>query len=212
MNPIAKQLNNTITAGNPHLMEMLSDIGKELFFPKGILSQSAEAKKKAFKLNATIGIAKEQGKTMRLNSVMAAIHGIRAKESLTYAPSFGITKLRQVWQNSMFEKNPSLVNKHISIPIVTCGITHAASVFADLWIDPGDVIILPDMMWGNYNLIMNVRKQGNISQYPMFSDDGGFNLKAFEEKVVDEAKKHYKIIFILNFPNNTTGNKLTELE
>ncbi len=212
MNPIAKQLNNTITAGNPHLMEMLSDIGKELFFPKGILSQSAEAKKKAFKLNATIGIAKEQGKTMRLNSVMAAIHGIRAKASLTYAPSFGITKLRQVWQNSMFEKNPSLVNKHISIPIVTCGITHAASVFADLWIDPGDVIILPDMMWGNYNLIMNVRKQGNISQYPMFSDDGGFNLKAFEEKVVDEAKKHDKIIVLLNFPHNPTGYTVTEEE
>lgn len=212
MNPIAKQLNSTITAGNPHLMEMLSDIGKELFFPKGILSQSAEAKKKAFKLNATIGIAKEQGKTMCFNSVMATINGIRAKESLTYAPSFGITDLRQIWQNSIFEKNPSLANKHISTPIVTCGITHAVSVFADLWINPGDVIILPDMMWGNYNMIMNVRKQGNISKYPMFSDDGRFNLKAFEEKVVDEAKKHDKIIVLLNFPHNPTGYTVTEEE
>ncbi|MFV9645378.1 MAG: aminotransferase class I/II-fold pyridoxal phosphate-dependent enzyme [Desulfobacterales bacterium] len=212
MNPIAKQLNNTITAGNPHIMEMLSDIGKELFFPKGILSQSAEAKKKAYKLNATIGIAKEQGKTMRFNSVMAAINGIRAKKSLTYAPSFGITDLRQVWQNAIFEKNPSLANKHISTPIVTCGITHAVSVVADLWINPGDVIILPDMMWGNYNMIMNVRKQGNISKYSLFSDDGRFNLKAFEEKVVDEAKKHDKIIVLLNFPHNPTGYTVTEEE
>ena len=52
MNPLAKELNETIEKGNPHLMEMMSDIGKKLFFPKGILTQSAEAKEKAHKLNA----------------------------------------------------------------------------------------------------------------------------------------------------------------
>ncbi|MBW2239619.1 MAG: hypothetical protein JRF39_11425, partial [Deltaproteobacteria bacterium] len=61
MNPIAQSLNQIIEKGNPYLMEMLSDVGKNLFFPKGILSQSAEAKEKAHKLNATIGIATEQG-------------------------------------------------------------------------------------------------------------------------------------------------------
>ncbi len=212
MNPIAKQLNNTIEMGNPFLMEMLSDIGKNLFFPKGILSQSAEAKKKAHKLNATIGIATEQGKTMRLSSVMDAINGIRAKESLTYAPSYGISALRKIWQESMFEKNPSLAGEKISLPVVACGITHAVSVFADIWIDPGDVIIVPDMMWGNYNLILNVRKGGIISQYPMFSEKGGFNLAAFEEKVVNEAKNRDKIIVLLNFPHNPSGYTVTEKE
>lgn len=43
MNPIAIQLNNIIDKGNPYVMGMLSKIGKNLFFPKGILSQSAEA-------------------------------------------------------------------------------------------------------------------------------------------------------------------------
>ena len=212
MNPIAKQLNNTIETGNPFLMEMLSDIGKNLFFPKGILSQSAEAKKKAHKLNATIGIATEQGKTMRLSSVMDAINDIRAKESLTYAPSYGIPVLRKIWQDSMFEKNPSLAGKKISLPVVACGITHAVSVFADIWIDPGDVIIMPDMMWGNYNLILNVRKGGIISQYTMFSEKGGFNLPAFEEKVVNEAKNRDKITVLLNFPHNPSGYTVTEKE
>ncbi|MBW2569679.1 MAG: aminotransferase class I/II-fold pyridoxal phosphate-dependent enzyme [Deltaproteobacteria bacterium] len=212
MNPIAKQLNNTIETGNPFLMEMLSDIGKKLFFPKGILSQSAEAKKKAHKLNATIGIATEQGKTMCLSSVMDSINGIRAKESLTYAPSYGIPALRKIWQDSMFGKNPSLAGKKISLPVVACGITHAVSVFADIWIDPGDVIIMPDMMWGNYNLILNVRKGGIISQYPMFSEKGGFNLAAFEEKVVNEAKNRDKITLLLNFPHNPSGYSVTEKE
>ena len=80
MNPIAKELNQTIQENNPHLMEMLSGIGKALFFPKGILSQSAEAREKAHKLNATIGIATEHGRTMRFDSVMEALHDIRAKD------------------------------------------------------------------------------------------------------------------------------------
>ena len=68
MNPIAQHLNQTIETGNPHVLEMLSDIGKALFFPKGILSQSAEAKEKAHRLNATIGIAKEGGHILDLCS------------------------------------------------------------------------------------------------------------------------------------------------
>jgi aspartate/methionine/tyrosine aminotransferase len=46
----------------------------------------------------------------------------------------------------------------------------------------------------------------------MFSDDGRFNLKAFEEKVINEAKKHDKIIVLLNFPHNPTGYTVTEEE
>ena len=60
MNPIAKELNHTITSGNPHLMEMISRVGEQLFFPKGILTQSAEAKEKAHRFNATAGIAREK--------------------------------------------------------------------------------------------------------------------------------------------------------
>lgn len=212
MNPIAKQLNNTIENINPHIMEMLSCMGKNLFFPKGILSQSAEAKKKAYKLNATIGIAREQGKTMRFDSVMAAIKDIRAGESLTYAPSFGIPALRNIWKDSLYKKNPSLEGKDISLPVVTCGITHAVSIVADIWIDPGDVVILPDMMWGNYNMILNVRKEAEISQYSLFSENGGFNLATFEKKVKEEAEKHDKIIVLLNFPHNPTGYTATEEE
>ena len=44
MNPIASELNEIIIQGNEHIYEMLSNVGKELFFPKGILSQGAEAK------------------------------------------------------------------------------------------------------------------------------------------------------------------------
>ncbi len=212
MNPIAKELNQAIEKGNPYLMEMMSDVGKKLFFPKGILSQGAEAKEKAHKINATIGIATEKGRTMRFDSVMAAINDIRPEESLTYAPSFGIPALRKKWHESLFEKNPSLSGEKISLPVVTCGITHGISLFADVWVDPGDVVILPDMMWGNYNLILSVRKSAKISKYSVFTGNGEFNLKAFEDKIREEAGKHNKLVVILNFPHNPSGYTVTEKE
>jgi aspartate/methionine/tyrosine aminotransferase len=212
MNPIAKKLNQDIEKGNPVLLEMMSDIGRQLFFPKGILSQGAEAKEKAHKINATIGIAVEKGRTMRFDSVMTAINDIRPEESLTYAPSFGIPALRKKWQESIFEKNISLSGKKISLPVVTCGITHGISIFADVWVDPGDVVILPDMMWGNYNMILAVRKGAKISQYSVFTENGEFNLKAFEDKIREEAGKHKKLIVILNFPHNPSGYTVTEKE
>jgi aspartate/methionine/tyrosine aminotransferase len=212
MNLLSKQLNQIIEKGNPHLMEMLSEVGKKLFFPKGILSQSAEAKKKACKLNATIGIATEEGGIMHFPSVLAALGDIRPEESLTYAPSFGIPALRKVWKKSQFEKNPSLSNKETSLPVVTSGITHALSIFADVWTDPGDVVVLPDMMWGNYNLMLNIRKGVRLSNYPIFTATGGFNLDAFENRVKEEARKNDKIIVLLNFPHNPTGYTATEAE
>ena len=209
MNPIAQDLNQIIEKGNPYIMEMLSEMGRNLFFPKGILSQSAEAREKAYKLNATIGIATEHGATMHFSSVMGSIDSIRPRESLTYASSFGIPDLRKVWQDSLFKKNPSLKGKTVSLPVVTCGITHAISMFADIWLDPDDVVILPDKMWGNYNMILNVKKGAKISQYDLFSESGGFNLEAFEEKIRIEAEKHDKITVLLNFPNNPTGYSIT---
>ena len=212
MNSIAKELNQIIKNGNPVFIEMLSKVGEQLFFPKGILSQSAEAKEKAHKLNATIGIATEKGHTMHFNSIMHNIKGLRPRESLTYAPSFGILELREEWQRSQLEKNPSLAGKVISLPVVTCGITHAIGVFADLWVDPGDVIIFPDMMWGNYNLVLSTIQGARISKYTMFDEKGGFNLKAFEKKINEEAEKNSKIIVMLNFPNNPTGYTITKKE
>lgn len=212
MNPIAEELNRMIQQANPNVLDMLSDIGRNLFFPKGILSQSAEAKEKAHRINATIGIAREDGHTMRFDSVMASIKDISASEALTYAPSFGIPALRKRWQEELYQKNPSLKGKTISLPVVTCGITHGVSTFADVWIDPGDVVVVPDQMWGNYSMILSVRKGARLSHYTLFTETGGFDLSAFEEAIGREAAKSDKIVVLLNFPHNPTGYTLTKGE
>jgi len=212
MNQLAQELNDIIEKTNIHIYEMLSEVGKNLFFPKGILSQGAEAKEKAKRFNATIGMATEKGRTMHLPSVMAMVNHLEPEEALTYAPSFGSMPLRKAWKEALMEKNPSLRVKNISLPVVTNAITHALSVTSDMWVDPGDVIILPDKMWGNYNLIFSILKGAKIVHYALFDGEGRFNLEGFEECTRSEAAKRNKLILLLNFPNNPTGYAITPLE
>ena len=211
MNPIAQELNESIKKANPHIYDMLSSKGKNLYFPKGILSQGAEAKEKAFKYNATIGIATENGVPMHLPSIMSYIN-LPPQQSLTYAPSFGIPKLRETWQRLLFQKNPTLVGKKISLPIVTNAITHGLSVTTEMWIDEGDVVLLPDKIWGNYTLILTVLHNAQMKNFELFSSQGGFNLTAFEASLQKEAQGREKIVVLLNFPNNPTGYTPTKEE
>ena len=212
MNPIAEELNTIIENGNPHVYDMLSSVGKNLFFPKGILSQSAEAKEKAHRFNATIGMATEKGDTMFLPSIMDMLNDISPAEALTYAPSFGIMPLRKAWKEEIYRKNPSLKGKETSLPVTCNAITHCLSVVSDIWVDPDDVIILPDKMWGNYNLIFGVRKGAVIKNFTFFGPEGGFNMEAFKACVEKEAENRKKIIVLLNFPNNPTGYTISSFE
>lgn len=50
MNPLAQNLNNQLVDHCPEILSMLSNLGQSMYYPKGILSQSAMLKK----LNITL--------------------------------------------------------------------------------------------------------------------------------------------------------------
>ncbi|MCG8552744.1 MAG: aminotransferase class I/II-fold pyridoxal phosphate-dependent enzyme [Desulfobacterales bacterium] len=213
MNPNAQELNNIIEQAAPHVYEMLSDMGKKLFYPKGILTQSAEAKDKADKVNATIGIAKQGSCVFSLSSVTKYITRIEPNNYLPYASSFGLPQLRKKWLKEMYVKNPSLQGTALSLPVVTSGITHGVSIFSDMWVNAGDVIVMPDMIWGNYNMIFCVRNSARFVTYKSYDDAmTHFNLEDFERVVREQAEQNDKIIIMLNFPHNPTGYALSKTE
>lgn len=209
--PLAAELNEIIERENPQVFGMLSDFGKRLYFPRGILAQSAEAKDKAKRYDATIGIARENGKPMFLPSVMQYFERLTPAETLTYAPATGRPDLRKKWREGLLEKNPSLAGKSVSTPIVTNGVTHALSLVGDLFVDRGDMVLLPDKFWENYELLFGVRCQAQLALYPFFNASGGFNVEALRQALATRAGS-WKTVLILNFPNNPTGYSLTRSE
>ncbi|TKJ90209.1 hypothetical protein PaeCFBP13512_13465 [Paenibacillus sp. CFBP13512] len=205
MNPLAGQLNAKLKTDSPHIYEMLSTLGKEIYFPKeGILSQSAEASSQAKKYNATIGIATENGGPMHLKVLQDSLSAFAPKDLYPYAPPAGKPELRSVWREKMIKDNPSLQDKKFSNPIVTNALTHGLSIVADLFADVGDAVIYPDKNWENYELTFAVRRGAEIITYPLFTEEMTFNSDGLRDALLAQKEKG-KAIVVLNFPNNPTG-------
>ncbi len=173
MNKEAEELNIIINKNNSIVYELLSEKGKNIFFPKkGILSQTADAKDK--RINATIGSAYEDdGSPMRLKCVDANIN-IEASLVYPYASSFGRPDIRKRWKEMLYEKNPALKGKEITLPVVTNALTHGLSMVGYLFVDKADKIMLPNLYWENYDLIYpyllpDNKKINQLERYPACS-------------------------------------------
>jgi aspartate/methionine/tyrosine aminotransferase len=201
MNPQAQELNIIIRENNKMLYDMLSEKGKNIFFPKkGILGQTADARDK--KINATIGYAiEDDGTPMRLNSIEKQLN-ISPALAFPYAPSFGRPDIRKRWKDLIYEKNPALHGKEISLPVVTSAITHALSMTGYLFLDSTDSVLMPDLFWGNYNLIFTNAYGAGIEKYNLFLNEK-FDLASFEKSLSNIRQSKKLILF--NFPNNPSG-------
>ena len=219
------EINNVLKEASPTFYSVLSNLGKRLYMPKGIIFQSNQSKKHAKSYNASIGIAKEnigfsEGKgisvenlaPMTLNSIGKYFVGLEQNEIFNYAPQPGLPVLRDYWHEKIVNQNPCLKSKEqISRPVLTGGLTHAISLAAELFTDPGDDLYLADKFWENYSLIFNVKYQVNFVHYKLYKDDySGFNLESLEE-TLSKSKKD-KLVLLFNFPNNPTGYTATEEE
>lgn len=204
LNPLARELNATLEQAAPEILAMLSPLGRRLYFPKGILSQSAEAKQRAKRFNATIGTATEGKGPMVLPSIQRHLVGVSPADAFNYAPPAGRPELRQRWKQKLLQENPSLGGRKFGLPIVTSAITHGLALVGDLFVDAGDRLILPDKIWGNYRLTYEVRLGAKIETFPFYAG-AGFNREGFAQALAANAAGREKLLVLLNFPNNPTG-------
>ena len=201
LNPQAEELNRIIKTHSPTVYELLSKRGKAIYFPKkGILAQGQAAKDKD--INATIGTAcEDDGKPMVLPSVAKHID-LPTKDVFPYAPSEGLKALRDKRKELMMGKNPSIGTKEFSLPVVTCGVTHALSIVGYMFADETDEIIMPDLYWENYDLVFTSAYGSELKFFNFFKNQK-FDMDSF--KAVVNAKPIGKKIVLLNFPNNPSG-------
>lgn len=208
MNPLAQNLNDQLVDERPEILSMLSNLGQAMYYPKGILSQSAEAK--STKYNATIGMATNKDGKMYAQALYDVYNHLSPDEVFPYAPPQGIESLRDLWQQKMLKENPDLTEESISRPIVTNALTHGLSLVADLFVDSGDTLLLPTHNWGNYKLIFDTKHGANIETYSIFDQDGHYTTNSLVSTL--ENCNQDKVLLILNYPNNPTGYTPTKEE
>ncbi|MCQ2611657.1 MAG: aminotransferase class I/II-fold pyridoxal phosphate-dependent enzyme [Treponema sp.] len=201
LNPLAQELNETLSGSV--VEALISDLGKRIYFPNGIISQGGEAKKLGHVANATIGMTVLDGHPAILESVHKNAPGMKEAELVAYAPTAGLPAIRELWKTQIIKKNPDLANKTFSLPVLVPGLTAGISYIADLFLDEEKTLLAADPSWDNYALIAQARRNAGFKQFTLFKD-GKFNLEAFEAAVKEEAKKG-SVRVLLNFPQNPSG-------
>ncbi|MDR2536684.1 MAG: aminotransferase class I/II-fold pyridoxal phosphate-dependent enzyme [Treponema sp.] len=182
----------------------LSSLGRRLYFPKGIIAQSAEAKKSAYLANASIGMAYRNGSPLILSAMADSIPTLSPGEIVAYAPTAGVEETRHSWKQRMLAKNPTLDVDQISLPVVVPGLTAGISYTADLFLDEGNTIITSYPCWDNYEFIFQERRGATTKAIPFFGAGLGLDINAIAKALKEEAQGGSARI-ILNFPNNPSG-------
>lgn len=208
IHPLAQELNNALEGTTPG--QLLSDMGIRLYFPKGIIAQSGEAKKLGKTANGTIGTTVVQGKPVALPSVQKYVPEFSAAELVSYAPTAGNPDLRNAWKAEIIRKNPLLENKKFSLPAVVPGLTAGISYLADLFLDETKPLVAADPSWDNYALIANARRNAEFVQFKLFSG-GKFNIQGLKETLQSQAQSG-SVRVLLNFPQNPSGYSPTSEE
>ena len=209
INPLAKELNDTL-AGSV-VDALMSDMGRRLYFPNGIISQGGEAAKDAHFANGTIGMAVAQGTPIELDSYKKNMPSLKPRETVAYAKTAGNPDLRALWKEKIIEKNPSLKNKQFSLPILVPGLTAVLSYVSDLFVDVDKPLLAADPCWDNYELIVAARRGAEFHQFKCF-ENGKFNIADLEAKMKADAEKYGSVRVILNFPQNPSGYSPTVSE
>jgi aspartate/methionine/tyrosine aminotransferase len=204
----AQELNKTLE--NSVAGALLSDLGKRIYFPRGIIAQGAEAKQLGKKANATIGMTVMAGKPVVLDEIASEMPHLSAEELVSYAPTAGILELRELWKTALVKKNPALRDKLFSLPVVTGGVTSALSCLFGLFLNKGQGLITAVPSWDNYLLTAEALCDGHIVPFDMFCESG-LNLEGFEKTLTAEAKTGTARV-LLNFPHNPSGYSPTEDE
>ena len=201
LNPLAQELNECLK--DTAVGALLSDEGLRIYFPKGIIAQSEEAKQGASKANGTIGMTIIDGKPAILPSIQKSVPSLDARALVAYAPT--------VWQKQIIDKNPLLKTKKISLPVVVPGLTAGISYIADLFIDETKPLLAPDPSWDNYALIAEARRGAELHRFNFF-DGGKLDTASLENAIKKEADTYGSVRILLNFPQNPSGYSPTKNE
>ena len=198
MNKEANQLNKEIE--KTIFYQGMSEYGKSVYFPKGIVWQAEEAKEKSGKYNATVGLSRINGKPFYQKKLLSNFKNFDESQVVCYSPCTGEMELRKLWKADLIKKNPLLLDKKISLPIVTSGLTHALSICSRLFIDSNDTVLIGAPYWDNYDLLFKENQKAKIATFDILNIDEDF------EKTLDQVYNNTGFIKILfNFPNNPTG-------
>lgn len=164
-------------------------------------------------IDATIGVFLNDDKS--INTVPAVIEDLNnnVTKNVGYAPITGYPKFKEGLLKWYLKDQYEKRSKEYFIPFcATLGGTGALSISFNVFLDPGQTVLLPSIMWGNYKLI--AKKAGlKHDTYQLFNSEGNFNITNLCSKIEEYSAIQPNILIVLNDPcQNPTGYSLSNEE
>ncbi|MBQ1390163.1 MAG: aminotransferase class I/II-fold pyridoxal phosphate-dependent enzyme [Firmicutes bacterium] len=168
-------------------------------------------------VNATIGtLMDDDGKLIVLSSVDKTFRSLKPQEYAAYASIGGLPAFKKAAiQAALGNYAPGgpqgdvLAGRHIRAVATmggTGGIRHTVANYSQ----PGDAILVGDWRWGPYGQIAGELGR-TLETFPLFTEDGKFNVKALAATVRDILSRQERLVLILNTPaHNPTGYSMTD--
>ena len=207
----ADALNETLARHHPAAAACLSEVGRRLFFPRGVPAQAAEAR--TCRLNATIGqITDGHGRSLALPAISRSLGGLDLDEATLYTAQGGRRDLRELWAAHIQQDAPG-PPAVATLPVITAGLTHSLCLVAEMFAQPGTRVLLPAPCWGNYRGIFGTVRAAELAYWPLLRTTPGpmgwLDLDALEAALADGTGP---TVLVLNFPSNPTGYAPTVAE
>lgn len=161
-------------------------------------------------INSTIGaLMDDDGNLVAFDSVYDVLKGLPNEAICNYAGIPGIPEFLDKVTDACFKTcRPEGHIRAIATPGGTGAVRHAICNYSEF----GDQVLIPDWYWAPYSTIANENRRSTTT-FPLFGDDGNFNMAAYQEAFLDLLKKQGRVLSILNTPaHNPTGYSISDSE
>ena len=182
-----------------------------------IIAIASEAKEDARKgnkvVNASIGTFLDEDKTLGKVPLIDESLRNNITGALGYPNVYGDPEYLKGVFSYVFGDKEETINK-LYHPFIgsTLGGTGAISIAFNLFLEEGETVLLPSVMWTNYMLIAKKAKD-NFATYNMFTEEGGLDIKAIRESINKEFAAGKSALLVINDPcQNPTGFCMNEKE
>ncbi|MDE6656850.1 MAG: aminotransferase class I/II-fold pyridoxal phosphate-dependent enzyme [Anaeroplasmataceae bacterium] len=157
-------------------------------------------------VNATIGMLyDEKGKLFTFHSVDEVLKNLTAEEKYAYSSTPGNKEYHEALKRWIFKDHYDEILSTMKCSVIaTPGGTGAiANTFAN-YLNPNDMVLLPDYMWGNYKQ-MAYECFADFTTYSLF-EGNHFNLNSVQNKIKELKTKQKRVVLVINDPcHNPTG-------
>lgn len=177
----------------------------------GMAKKDAAAGNKV--INASIGTFLDEDKKLgSIKLINDALTG-HITENLGYPNSIGDPDYLNAVMDYVFREKLTRINE-LYTPFIgaTLGGTGAISISFNCFLEEGDLVLLPDVMWTNYMLVAEKAHAGFVT-YNMFTPEGKLDLTAIKETIAKAREQGHRALLVINDPcQNPTGYCMDEKE